>query len=549
MSKKIKSFVVILFLAFMVGFMFASYVRSEDTYYFNDGNYAVNGGWYSNWNGDIFVADNANVYITDINEVIGGVRAANGSVIDITFAEGTYAHGYYYYDDSSVLNIDMGAGSGLNITQYSRISSLKADMYSLISLASATDYTALEVGTLESTGVNIIMMKANVETGEADNIMISESVSGTYYVELDIYGSVGVAEYIPLIYAPNLNNATFMMAWEYYEVDGVFYAWYSDATTGESGIKQIPASWIDNDGNLNPGWNDGNDEEGTGDDDNNSDDDADNFFSGDCEMPTPEADEEDEGDEVVEEVVSTTNEGSVDNKPNTAYLLNYALKGSIARYIDGKKSTDHGFNVWATAATGEFSNSLKYYGLTAGVDKNNQTDLGNVYVGVMAGGVYGELNSYNSDAVLVGVYGGYILDNGLFVDGQVTYSWFNVDNENDSKGIGAKAEAGYKVSLTNSIYVTPSTSIDYQDFSGGYDSLIGRGGVKVGYEIDSIDVYAKVNYGHEFNSSFKGDLMEYGVGIKANITEKISVSGGLSRTEGKMFDEKYAANLSLSVSF
>lgn len=547
MSKKIRSFVVILFLAFMVGFMFASYVRSEDAYYFNDGNYAVNGGWYSNWNGDIFVADNANVALINIDQLIGDVRAINGSIIDITFPENAYAHGSYYSDDSSILNIDMGMGTGLNITNYSRINRLKADTYSVINLCAAVDYTVLEVGTLESIGFNIIMLKANVETGAADNVLVYESASGYFYVELDIYGSVGVAEYIPLIYVNGTNNADFQMAWEYYEVDGVFYAWYAEGT--EYGIKQIPAEWIDNDGNLNPGWNDGNDEEGTGDDDNNSDDDADNFFSGDCEMPTPEADEEDEGDEVVEEVISTTNEGSVDNKPNTAYLLNYALKGSIARYIDGKKSTDHGFNVWATAATGEFSNSLKYYGLTAGVDKNNQTDLGNVYVGVMAGGVYGELNSYNSDAVLVGVYGGYILDNGLFVDGQVTYSWFNVDNENDSKGIGAKAEAGYKVSLADSIYVTPSTSIDYQDFSDDYNSLIGRGGVKVGYEIDSIDVYAKVNYGHEFNSSFKGNLMEYGVGIKVNITEKISVSGGLSRTDGKMFDEKYAANLSLSVSF
>lgn len=546
MSKKIRSFGIILFLAFVVGLMFAGYVRSEDTYYFNDGNYAVNGGWYSNWNGDIFVADNANVDLINIDQLIGDVRAINGSIIDITLPENAYAHGSYYSDDSSILNIDMGMGTGLNIINYSRINRLKADTYSVINLCAAVDYTVLEVGTLESAGFNIIMLKANVETGAADNVLVYESASGYFYVELDIYGSVGVAEYIPLIYVNGTNYADFQMAWEYYEVDGVFYAWYAEGT--EYGIKQIPAEWIDNDGNLNPGWNDGN-EEDTGDDDNNSDDDADNFFSGDCEMPTPEADEEDEGDEVVEEVVSTTNEGSMDNKPNTAYLLNYALKGSIARYIDGKKSTDHGFNVWATAATGEFSNGLKYYGLTAGVDKNNQTDLGNVYVGVMAGGIYGELNSYNSDAALVGVYGGYILDNGLFVDGQVTYSWFNVDNENNSKGIGAKAEAGYKVSLTDSIYVTPSTSIDYQDFSGDYDSLIGRGGVKVGYEIDSIDVYAKVNYGHEFNNSFKGDLVEYGVGVKANITEKVSVSGGLSRTDGKMFDEKYAANLSLSVSF
>lgn len=544
MNKKIKSFGIILFLAFMVGFMFASYVRSEDTYYFNDGNYAVNGGLYSNWNGDIWVANNANVDAINIDQLVGGVSATNGSVFDITLAENAYAHGYYFSDDSSILNIDMGAGTGLNITNYSRINSLKADMYSLISLSAASDYTVLEVGTLESAGFSIIMLKVNVETGEADNIMIWESVSGSYWVELDIYGSVGSVDYIPLIYAPNFNDATFTLGWEYYEVDGVFYAWYTDTTTGEAGIKQIPAEWIDNDGNLNPGWNDGNDEEGTGDDN------FDDSFSGDCEMPDPEADEEDEGDEeVVEEVVSTTNESSEDSKPNTAYLLNYALKGSITKYIDSKKSTDHGFNVWAVASTGEFSNSLKYYGLTAGVDKNNQTDLGNVYMGVMAGGVYGELNSYKSDAVLVGIYGGYILDNGLFVDGQATYSWFNVDNENNSEGVGAKAEAGYKVSLTDSVYVTPSTSIDYQDFSGNYNSLIGRGGVKVGYEVDSIDVYAKVNYGHEFNSSFKGDLIEYGVGIKANITEKISVSGGLSRTDGKKFDEKYAANLSLSVSF
>lgn len=544
MNKKIKSFGIILFLAFMVGFMFASYVRSEDTYYFNDGNYAVNGGLYSNWNGDIWVANNADVDAINIDQLVGGVSATNGSVFDITLAENAYAHGYYFSDDSSILNIDMGAGTGLNITNYSRINSLKADMYSLISLSAASDYTVLEVGTLESAGFSIIMLKVNVETGEADNIMIWESVSGSYWVELDIYGSVGSVDYIPLIYAPNFNDATFTLGWEYYEVDGVFYAWYTDTTTGEAGIKQIPAEWIDNDGNLNPGWNDGNDEEGTGDD--NSDD----SFSGDCEMPDPEADEEDEGDEeVVEEVVSTTNESSEDSKPNTAYLLNYALKGSITKYIDSKKSTDHGFNVWAVASTGEFSNSLKYYGLTAGVDKNNQTDLGNVYMGVMAGGVYGELNSYKSDAVLVGIYGGYILDNGLFVDGQATYSWFNVDNENNSEGVGVKAKAGYKVSLTDSVYVTPSTSIDYQDFSGDYNSLIGRGGVKVGYEVDSIDVYAKVNYGHEFNSSFKGDLIEYGVGIKANITEKISVSGGLSRTDGKKLDEKYAANLSLSVSF
>ena len=287
-----------------------------------------------------------------------------------------------------------------------------------------------------------------------------------------------------------------------------------------------------------------------------------------------------------------------------AYLLNYAENQTLLQRMGDLRNGDSKGNVWARGFGGKFESDgnfamdydMSYSGMQAGLDKKIalKNDKGDVYVGAMVGYAKGNLDyatgSGSVDSKSVGVYGTYIGTNGFYADATMKYGWMKNEmktldsagalvtaDDMKTSGLSASLELGQRIHFDRKEkqgwYVEPQVQISAGHQSGastvasnglridvdGYNSILGRVGANVGYEVkggkNPINVYGKVSYVHEFDgdvgyqlngssakTSYGDSWLTYGVGITAQVGAKHNLYLDVEQATGGQFKQTWSIN-------
>lgn len=304
------------------------------------------------------------------------------------------------------------------------------------------------------------------------------------------------------------------------------------------------------------------------------------------------------------------------NSYAAGYLLNYAdMQNLFKRLGDLRNNPEKNkFGVWARGYGGRFNSSgsdflrgfkMDYYAMQAGFDYKVMASerFGDIYVGPMFGYINGNTNHFAGsgtvDMKTAGAYATYIGNRGFYVDMLAKYGWMEngidvydtqgnkvIANDIKANSVNLSLEAGQRLFLTGEgpnrgFYVEPQAQISYTHTTGDsvkasnglkvkledYDSVLGRIGTNVGYttalsEDTAVNVYAKVNYVHEFDGdikaklnnaqikeSFKANWVTYGVGASLNINEKHSVYADFEAASGGQFQQPWSATVGYRFTF
>lgn len=288
-----------------------------------------------------------------------------------------------------------------------------------------------------------------------------------------------------------------------------------------------------------------------------------------------------------------------------SYLLNYAEMSTLLQRMGELRQGEEERGIWARIYGGNFKSKgdrflrsfdMDYWGLQVGADKKiPRTDgKGAWYVGGVFGYSKGNLDYRKGSGVIdsksIGAYGTYISKNGFYSDLFLKYGWMKNEfkvldsagdrvNGNDihNNGLTSSLEMGYRYYFDNQNkegwYIEPQGQIIAGHYSGdsftasnglrikmdSYNSIIGRLGANIGYEVkggeNPINVYAKVSYVHEFDgdvdyylnnskekSSFGGSWWTYGVGLTKQIKKKHNLYFDIERASGGNFTQKWQIN-------
>ncbi|MFD1260941.1 autotransporter outer membrane beta-barrel domain-containing protein [Entomomonas asaccharolytica] len=284
---------------------------------------------------------------------------------------------------------------------------------------------------------------------------------------------------------------------------------------------------------------------------------------------------------------------------NTSYLLNYIDNQTLLqrlgnlRLATADKVTD---GLWMRSFGGKLSSfagsnlsgfDMSYWGTQLGIDKNIELASGNLLLGTMVGVTQGNPNYKAGDGTAknysLGFYTTYLHNNGIYIDGLLKYNnihnQFNVkDTAGDSvkgkgrtQGVSGSIEVGKRFWLSAQqagVYIEPQAQLtlaiqggDTVKASNGlkikldtYDSVLGRTGALIGYQIQGnnpIDVYFKTGYVREFSGntsyrlngskekhSFRGEWLDNGIGISANINKAHNIYVDINYAIGNRFDQK-----------
>lgn len=293
--------------------------------------------------------------------------------------------------------------------------------------------------------------------------------------------------------------------------------------------------------------------------------------------------------------LSTSADASV-NMLNVGYLLNFAENHTLLQRMGQLRTNTQDGNVWIRGYGGQFDSfgdktlrgfTIDYTGTQLGVDKQWEQDFGITYFGAMAGlsnstqsysGGRGHTKNYH-----VGLYGGYLDNDGLYIDGWVKYNQMrnhinvidtagkNVIGKGHSHGYALSLETGQRFHLAeekSGIYLEPQAQItisrqgktNFTNSNGlrvglsNYTSVLGRFGGLIGYDVVESDTpvnfYFKTAYLHEFKGdtnyslngkkstySFKGDWWLNGVGTSVEFNKKHNVYIDMEHISGKRFNQ------------
>lgn len=284
-----------------------------------------------------------------------------------------------------------------------------------------------------------------------------------------------------------------------------------------------------------------------------------------------------------------------------AYILSYAEMNTLVQRLGDLRTTPKLSGLWFRVHGGKFEadrgNTLKafdmdYGGVQIGYDRRIENNWnGDIYAGVMFGYAKGDIDYQKgadgeSTSKSVGLYGTFIKPDGFYVDAVLKYQW--VDNEfdafdlngmkvtgdsADTNGLGASLEIGKNLSLDKKTdagwYVEPQAQLSYQRFGSGhftasnglrvgvksFTSLLGRLGLRVGYETNDTNFYAKVSRIEEFDGKINfmangaSAIIEkldngwwvYGIGCTSRINDKNSLYLDLERSSNGIFEQQWKA--------
>lgn len=282
---------------------------------------------------------------------------------------------------------------------------------------------------------------------------------------------------------------------------------------------------------------------------------------------------------------------------NAGYLMGYAENQTLLQRMgDLRQGSDNG-NVWVRTYYGNFDSFssgklddfyMTYRGFQLGADKAFETDKGQFYSGAFVGLVDSDQRYTQGDGSLksksIGIYGSYMFNSGAYIDTVLRYHHHSnklnvadslgngVSGKGSSNGFSASIESGHRFFLQeekSGVYVEPQLQLTYSrqgrttmNNSNGlqvkldsYDSLLGRAGVLLGFEVNEsgktpTSFYFKNSWLHEFNGdtgyalnnakekhTFKGGAWVSGVGVSTQLNNKHVVYLDMEKTTGKKFEQ------------
>ena len=288
------------------------------------------------------------------------------------------------------------------------------------------------------------------------------------------------------------------------------------------------------------------------------------------------------------------------------YLIGYAELQMLIQRLGDLREDDTKHDVWAKAYGGKFESAsgsflknfdMTYAGFQTGIDwkRDRKDQKGSYYIGGMLGYAkgnqdYGQSGDGSVESKTIGAYGTYMGKNGFYVDLVAKYGWLTneykvldtagelvVGDKMDTNAIMASIELGrryhFKSQDQQGWFVEPQVQLSYGHQNGGsfnasnglvvdvdgFNSLLGRVGTLVGYEVKKgkcpINVYGKLFYVHEFdgdvgftmngigaNESFGDSWLVYGIGITAQFSKKHNLYLDIERATGGQFDQPWAIN-------
>ena len=290
--------------------------------------------------------------------------------------------------------------------------------------------------------------------------------------------------------------------------------------------------------------------------------------------------------------VRKTKNDKLDAYGSVAALSALSLRhemNSLSKRMGELRDSPAGTGLWARAYGSEMEYgvqnvTLKSNSLQIGADRT----VGDWKIGVAFTYTDGESDYDRGSADLesygFALYGTWFVPCGAYVDLMAKYNRFSNDfalngmNGNyDSNAFGASVETGYRFEfLQGGLFVEPQAGLNYGHIGGesftadngvtidqdGYDSLIGRLGVRVGFKFpkDKGLIYARVSGLYDFDGELNGtatkgvarntieeDLggawLEMGVGANFNWSEDTYTYVDLERTNGGDVKENYRWNV------
>lgn len=240
--------------------------------------------------------------------------------------------------------------------------------------------------------------------------------------------------------------------------------------------------------------------------------------------------------------LTTTAQAAAGDFLNAAYLLNYiGTQTLLQRMGELRNSQEQNGGFWIRGFAGKLNSfsgnklagyAMDYNGYQLGVDKLITLARGNLYIGAMVGYTHansdysegtGTVKDYNS-----GVYATYLDKSGIYLDAVAKYLYikndFKVHDTAATQVKGTGRQQGYSLSVETgkrwpiaqtNFYLEPQTQLTYSQLGGvtsnasnglkvnlqGYESVLGRASLVVGYQLNSKDnpvfLYIKSGYVRE----------------------------------------------------
>lgn len=246
----------------------------------------------------------------------------------------------------------------------------------------------------------------------------------------------------------------------------------------------------------------------------------------------------------------------------------------------------------------EFAYSQRQQGISFGADMPLPTSNGQWLVGVMGGYSNSTLDlkadsSGKVGSFHIGAYSTWLADNGFYVDALLKAN--RLQNRTDvimrdgqkskgrytQHGIGASVEVGKRIALGEDSFVAPYAQLsglwitagDYSLDNGLHaqgnnaDSLVSKVGAQVGRRFPlanggSIQPHVKVAVAHEFanhnqvnvnGNRFENDLSgtrgELGLGVSAQIGDRLQVHADFDYMQGKNIEQPWGASVGVRYNF
>ena len=523
---------------------------------------------------------NAKVTVDGLMNTAGRIRAINDGVIEINSSSGSTHSGWIDWrgrpeqpnDTVGFINWS-GVDTVWNVTQDSYIDSLSFSGESLIDLAESPGYQNLVVS--HFSGDARINFRYNSSTNESDALYIIDSVSGDHVVSLvdDASAAASGYERKNIIYTYGENTANFIAARDY-EFGGYTYRVRENT---DKVVEKLPDEYegIDTShgpsgpaspGGTSKGWRD------------------------------------------VWEIYSngqksSSSQGSVGAVVGN-YFINLAEQETLQDRMSTLRSSDKSYGTWARAYGGKYrsfsSHDLKgfdtnYSGMQVGLDgilSSNEYEqwlLGAAinYTHAKQDYRYGNGNQYGVSGNL---YATYFNADDWYVDLYARYSHYRnkldlknsagerVKGNGSANSVSLSAESGKRFYLSgsagkdNAIYVEPNAQIIVGRIDSNktkHDSglevkfdkqntVIAKAGANIGYRLgdeNPLDVYAKLDYNHEFDGKqkyklngspeklkFNGGWVTVGVGVNKTVKGNHNVFLEAEASNGNKFDS-YSGNV------
>lgn len=291
-----------------------------------------------------------------------------------------------------------------------------------------------------------------------------------------------------------------------------------------------------------------------------------------------------------------------------SYLMAYADTQTLLQRMGDLRKSPYAQGLWFRIHGGKFESNAKSYvrgfdmdygGVQIGYDRKRESKWdGDIYTGVMFGYSKGDLDyGHNGtggvDSKTLGIYGTYIGQNGFYIDAILKYQWMENDFEVldsqgtqvkggdvDTGGLGFSVEVGQRIALggtqKSGWYVEPQVQLSCQRQDGGYfhasnglvigvdgfNSLLGRIGMLVGYETEKANFYGKVSKvkefdgdltvranGDTFGESFASSWWVYGLGLTSRLNDRNSLYFDIERTSGGSFRQPWRINAGWRMEF